>query len=73
MNESSKLESYEFAERCLWEAERTLDREVAQSLRALANRYRRMSQRSVRLGEARPTTPTPTPRRELACSRSDDQ
>jgi hypothetical protein len=59
MNESSKLESYEFAERCLWEAERTLDREVAQSLRALANRYRRMSQRAVRLGEARPTTPTP--------------
>jgi hypothetical protein len=36
----------ELAEHCLWEAERTLDREVANSLRALAGRYRRMSERS---------------------------
>jgi hypothetical protein len=43
------LEPYsELAEHCLWEAERTLDREVANSLRALAGRYRRMSERSPR-------------------------
>jgi hypothetical protein len=55
MDESTELESYtEFAEHCLWEAERTLDREVAHSLRALANRYRRMSERSARQGADRP-------------------
>ncbi len=41
-----ELESYtELAEVCLWEADRTLDREVEQSLRILANRFRRMSER----------------------------
>jgi hypothetical protein len=46
----------EFAKHCLWEADRTLDREVASSLRALAERYRRMSgsdrQRDVRRNNA---------------------
>jgi hypothetical protein len=36
----------EFVRHCLWEADRTLDREVARSLRALAERYRRLSGRS---------------------------
>ena len=41
-----ELESYtELAEVCLWEADRTLDREVEQSLRILASRFRRMSER----------------------------
>jgi hypothetical protein len=31
---------------CLWEADRTLDREVARTLRTLAERYKRMSERS---------------------------
>jgi hypothetical protein len=39
-------ESYnELAEVCLWEADRTLDREVEQSLRTLADRFRRISER----------------------------
>ncbi len=37
----------ELAEHCLWEAERTVDREVAQSLRMLADRYKRMSERGL--------------------------
>jgi hypothetical protein len=49
MAAQTELESYtELAEHCLWEAERTLDREVAHSLRALGERYRRMSERSRR-------------------------
>ena len=49
MAAQTNLKSYtELAEHCLWEADRTLDREVACSLRALAERYRRMSQRSPR-------------------------
>jgi hypothetical protein len=49
MAAQTQLESYtELAEHCLWEAERTLDREVAHSLRALGERYRRMSERSRR-------------------------
>jgi hypothetical protein len=49
MAAQTQLESYtELAEHCLWEAERTLDREVAHSLRALGERYRRMSERSQR-------------------------
>jgi DNA-binding ferritin-like protein len=35
----------ELAEQCRWEADRTLDREVANSLRALAERYSRLSKR----------------------------
>jgi hypothetical protein len=47
MAAQTELESYaDLAEHCRWEAERTLDREVANSLRALAGRYGRMSQRS---------------------------
>jgi hypothetical protein len=46
MIRSTELESYtELAEVCLWEADRTLDHEVEQSLRALADRFRRMSER----------------------------
>jgi hypothetical protein len=37
---------FEFAEHCRWEAERTLDAEVAHSLRTLAERYRRRAGRS---------------------------
>jgi hypothetical protein len=49
MAAETELESYvELAERRLWEADRTLDREVARSLRALAERYRRMFRRSLR-------------------------
>lgn len=49
MSAQTELESYaDLAEHCRWEAERTLDREVANSLRALAGRYRRMSERSPR-------------------------
>jgi hypothetical protein len=48
MAKQPQLESYaELAEHCFWEAERTLDREVAGSLRALAERYRRMSDRRI--------------------------
>jgi hypothetical protein len=48
MAAQNKLESYtELAELCLWEADRTLDQEVARSLRSLAERYERMSQRSL--------------------------
>jgi hypothetical protein len=35
----------ELAEHCRWEADRTLDREVAQSLRMLADRFKQMSAR----------------------------
>jgi hypothetical protein len=53
MAAQTELESYtELAEHCRWEAERTLDREVANSLRALAGRYRRMSQRSAITSDA---------------------
>jgi hypothetical protein len=42
-----QLESYtELAEHCLREADRTLDREVVRTLRTLAERYKRMSERS---------------------------
>jgi hypothetical protein len=42
-----QLESYtELAEHCFREADRTLDREVARTLRTLAERYKRMSERS---------------------------
>jgi hypothetical protein len=45
MAAQSNLDTYtELAEHCLWEADRTLDREVARTLRVLAERYRRMSQ-----------------------------
>ena len=47
MAAQTKLESYtELAEHCLWEADRTLDREVARTLRLLSERYRRMSKKS---------------------------
>jgi hypothetical protein len=47
MSAQPQLESYtELAEHCLWEADRTLDREVARTLRTLAERYKRMSERS---------------------------
>jgi hypothetical protein len=49
MDRSTELQSYtELAEHCLWEAERTLDREVARALRTLAERYKQMSKRSSR-------------------------
>jgi hypothetical protein len=49
MAAETELESYvELAEHCRWEADRTLDREVARSLNALAERYQRMSRRSLR-------------------------
>jgi hypothetical protein len=49
MAAQTELESYaDLAEHCRWEAERTIDREVADSLRALGERYRRMSERSRR-------------------------
>jgi hypothetical protein len=49
-----ELESYtELAEHCLWEAERTLDREVTRTLRTLAERYKRMSERSRQVGAHR--------------------
>jgi hypothetical protein len=34
----------ELAEQCRWEADRTLDREAAQSLRMLAERYERLAE-----------------------------
>jgi hypothetical protein len=41
-----KPEDYsELAEHCLWEADRTLDREVEQALRALSDRFRQISER----------------------------
>jgi hypothetical protein len=46
MARPTEPESYnELAEVCLWEADRTLDREVEQSLRALADRFRQISER----------------------------
>jgi hypothetical protein len=49
MASQTQLESYtELAEHCLWEAARTLDREVARTLRTLAERYGRISERSSR-------------------------
>ena len=47
----------ELAEHCLWEAERTLDREVAHSLRMLADRYKRMSERRKGWRSDRPSGP----------------
>jgi hypothetical protein len=51
----------ELAEQCRWEAERTLDREAAQALRALADRYKLMSERQTsvpRQGATCPSGPT---------------
>jgi hypothetical protein len=46
MARQPELESYtELAKHCLFEADRTLDREAQQSLRALSDRFRRLSQR----------------------------
>jgi hypothetical protein len=46
MDRSTEIQSYtELAEQCLWEAEHTVDREVARSLRTLADRFKRMSER----------------------------
>jgi hypothetical protein len=57
MAAQNELESYtELAEHCLWEAERTLDREVARSLRALGERFKRMSERR-ELGKHRSSHP----------------
>jgi hypothetical protein len=54
MAAQTQLESYtELAEHCLWEAERTLDREVACSLRTLAERYKRMSGQPRQVGAHR--------------------
>jgi hypothetical protein len=36
----------DLAGHCFWEADRTLDREVARSLRSLADRFKRKSERS---------------------------
>jgi hypothetical protein len=47
----------ELAEHCLWEAERTVDREVVQSLRMLADRYKRMSERRKGWRSDRPSSP----------------
>jgi hypothetical protein len=47
----------ELAEHCLWEAERTLDREAAHSLRMLADRYKRMSERRKDWRSDRPSGP----------------
>jgi hypothetical protein len=61
MARSMELEepaTYEqLAEHCLWEAERTLDREVAYSLRMLADRYKRMSERRKGRPSDRPSGP----------------
>jgi hypothetical protein len=61
MARSMELEepaTYEqLAEHCLWEAERTLDREVACSLRMLADRYKRMSERRKGRRSDRPSAP----------------
>jgi len=38
----------ELAKLALWEADRTLDHEVAQSMRALADRFKRRSMRTPR-------------------------
>ena len=38
----------EIAKLALWEAERTLDQEAAQSMRALADRFKRRSERTPR-------------------------
>ena len=46
MGLESRTDYTELAEHCLWEAERTLDREAAQTLRTLADRYRRLSERT---------------------------
>jgi hypothetical protein len=64
MARSTEPESYaELAEVCLWEADRTLDREVEQSLRALADRYRRMSENEPVSAEALNDAHEPTPPR----------
>jgi hypothetical protein len=43
--QESRASYAELAEQCRWEADRTLDREVANSLRALADRYSQLSER----------------------------
>jgi hypothetical protein len=46
MARPTELETYtKLADVCLWEADRTFDREVEQSLRTLADRFRQMSER----------------------------
>jgi hypothetical protein len=46
MARSTELEDHaELAEVCLWEVDRTLDREVEQSLRTLADRFKRIAER----------------------------
>jgi hypothetical protein len=40
--EQHPADNEELAQLCLWEAGRTLDRDAAQSLRALEDRFRRM-------------------------------
>jgi hypothetical protein len=49
MARSTRLENpadyEELAELALWEADRTLDREAAESLRTIADRYKRMAER----------------------------
>jgi hypothetical protein len=46
MARPTEPETYiELAEHCRWEADRTLDHEVAQSLRVLADRFKQMSAR----------------------------
>ena len=46
----SRTDYTELAEHCRWEAERTLDREAAQTLRTLADRYKRLSERAAHGG-----------------------
>jgi hypothetical protein len=42
----------ELAKLCLWEADRTLDRAAAESLRSLAYRFKQLAERPARNGEA---------------------
>jgi hypothetical protein len=45
MEMENPLHYEELAKLALWEADRTLDRDAAQSLRALASRFKRRSER----------------------------
>jgi hypothetical protein len=51
MEMENPLHYEELAKLALWEADRTLDREAAQSLRALASRFKRRSERGLMTGD----------------------
>jgi hypothetical protein len=50
MERDNRADYAELAKLALWEADRTLDREAAESMRALADRFKRKSERTPRDG-----------------------